>query len=116
MAADAHGAQGDGEVNITGLETTIEEAEFQFIVRRDFKLERPMAETPAHWITMGFHQSLDEAMKIALRDSIDFLVRTQNLTKNEAYAVCSSAVDYRVTQVVDGNKGVHAMIPKDIFK
>ena len=56
------------------------------------------------------------AMKIALRDSIDFLVRTKNLTKNEAYAVCSSAVDYRVTQVVDGNKGVHAMIPKDIFK
>ena len=116
MAADAHGAQGDGEVNITGLETYIEEAEFQFVVRKDFKLERPMAETATHWIAMGFHQSLDEAMKIALRDSIDFLVRTKNLTKNEAYAVCSSAVDFRVTQVVDGNKGVHAMIPKDIFK
>ena len=117
MAADAHGAQGDGEVNITGLETYIEEAEFQFVVRKDFKLERPMAAARAtHWITMGFHQSLDEAMKIALRDSIDFLVRTKNLTKNEAvHAVCSSAVDYRVTQVVDGNKGVHAMIPKDIF-
>jgi acetamidase/formamidase len=116
MAADAHGAQGDGEVNITALETYIEEAEFQFIVRKDFKLERPMAENSTHWIVMGFHQDLDEAMKIALKDSIDFLVRTQKLTKNEAYAVCSSAVDYRVTQVVDGNKGVHAMIPKDIFK
>lgn len=116
MAADAHGAQGDGEVNITALETYIEEAEFQFIVRKDFKLERPMAETATHWIAMGFHQDLDEAMKIALKDSIDFLVRTKNLTKNEAYAVCSSAVDYRVTQVVDGNKGVHAMIPKEIFK
>lgn len=116
MAADAHGAQGDGEVNITGLETYIEEAEFQFIVRKDLKLERPMAETPTHWITMGFHQSLDEAMKIALRDAIDFLVRTKNLSKNEAYAVCSTAVDFRVTQVVDGNKGIHAMIPKEIFK
>jgi acetamidase/formamidase len=116
MAADAHGAQGDGEVNITALETYIEEAEFQFIVRKDFKLERPMAENSTHWIVMGFHQDLNEAMKIALKDSIDFLVRTKNLTKNEAYAVCSSAVDYRVTQVVDGNKGVHAMIPKEIFK
>ena len=55
-------------------------------------------------------------MKIALRDSIDFLVGTKNLTKHEAYALYSSAVDYRATQVVDGNKGVHAMIPRDIFK
>ena len=116
MAADAHGAQGDGEVNMTALETYIEEAEFQFIVRKDFELERPMAENATHWIVMGFHQDLDEAMKIALKDSIDFLVRTNNLTKNETYAVCSSALDCRVIQVVDGNKGVHAMIPKDIFK
>ena len=105
MAADAHGAQGDGEVNITGLETYIEEAEFQFVVREDFKLERPIAETPTHWITMGFHQSLDEAMKIALRDSIDFLVRTKNLTKNEAYAVCSSAVDSGLPRLSTGTRG-----------
>lgn len=116
MAADAHGAQGDGEVNITGFETYVEEAEFEFIVRKDMKLERPMAETPTHWITMGFHESLDECLKIALKDAIDFLVSQKRLTKNEAYALCSVAVDFRITQVVDGNKGVHGMIPKDIFR
>jgi len=116
MATDAHGSQGDGEVNITGLETYIDEAVMEFIVRKDMKLERPMAETPTHWITMAFHTSLDEAMKIALKDAIDFLVDNKGLTINEAYALCSVAVDFRVTQVVDGNKGIHAMIPKAIFK
>jgi len=116
MAADAHGAQGDGEVNITGLETYIEEAVMEFVVRKDMKLTRPMAETPTHWITMGFHPSLDEAMKHALKDAIDFLMKNKGLTKNEAYALCSVAVDFRVTQVVDGDKGIHGMIPKSIFK
>jgi acetamidase/formamidase len=116
MAGDAHGAQGDGEVSITAIETYIKEAVFQFIVRKDMKLERPMAETPTHWILTSYHPSLDEALKIALKDAIDFLVAKKGLTKNEAYALCSLAVDFRITQVVDGNKGVHAMIPKSIFK
>ncbi len=116
MAGDAHGAQGDGEVSITAIETYIKEAEFQFILRKDMKLERPMAESKTHWILMSFHESLDEAMKIALKDAIDFLMAKKGLTKNEAYALCSLAVDFRITQVVDGNKGVHAMIPKSIFK
>ncbi len=119
MAADAHGLQGDGEVCITAAETYFEEVELQFIVRKDMKhmkLERPMAETPTHWITMGFHQSLDEAMKMALRDAITFLSTTKGLTREEAYALCSLAVDFRVTQIVDGNKGIHGMIPKSIFK
>lgn len=116
MAADAHGAQGDGEVNITALETYIEEAVMEFVVRKDMKLKRPMAESKTHWITMGFHPSLDEAMKMALQDAVDFLVKTKGLTVNEAYGLCSSAVDFRVTQVVDGDKGIHGMIPKSIFK
>jgi Predicted acetamidase/formamidase len=116
MAADAHGLQGDGEVCITASETYFEEVELEFIVRKDMKLERPMAETPTHWITMGMHQDLNEAMRIALRDAITFLSDTKDLTKEEAYALCSLAVDFRVTQIVDGNKGIHGMIPKDIFK
>jgi acetamidase/formamidase len=113
---DAHAVQGDGEVNITAVETAMEEAVFQFVVRKDMKLERPMGETPTHWITMGFHQDLDEAVKIALRDAIRFICRTQGLTPDDAYSLSSLAVDLRITQIVDGNKGIHAMIPKAIFK
>jgi acetamidase/formamidase len=113
---DAHGAQGDGEVNITAIETTIEEGVFQFVVRKDMKLERPMAETPTHWITMGFHKDLDEAVKIALRDATQFLMKTKGLSPGDAYALASIAVDMRITQIVDTNKGAHAMIPKAIFR
>lgn len=112
---DVHAAQGDGEVNVTAIETTAEKAVLQFFVRKDMKIEHPMAETPSHWITMGFHKDLDEAVKMALRDAIQFLVKTKGLSPDEAYALASISVDLRITQIVDGNKGVHAMIPKGIF-
>ena len=115
-AGDAHAVQGDGEVDVTAIETAMEEAVLEFFVRKDLKLERPMAETPTHWITMGFHPDLDEAVKIALRDAIRFLSKSRGLTQDDAYALSSLAVDLRVTQIVDGNKGIHAMIPKTIFK
>ncbi len=113
---DAHAAQGDGEVNITAIETAMEEAVFQFFVRKDMDIERPMAETDTHWITMGFHKDLNEAVKIALRGAIRFLSRTKGLAPADAYSLSSIAVDLRVTQIVDGNKGIHAMIPKAIFR
>jgi len=115
-AGDAHAVQGDGEVNITAIETAMAEAVLQFFVRRDMKIERPMAETPTHWITMAFHTDLDEAVKIALRDAIEFLSASKGLARDDAYALCSLAVDLRITQIVDGNKGIHAMIPKAIFR
>lgn len=113
---DGHAAQGDGEVNVTAIETAIEEADLEFVVRKDMKLERPMAETPTHWITMGFHKDLDEAAKIALRDAIQFLVETKGLTPDDAYALASIGVDLKITQIAGLNKGIHAMIPKAIFK
>ncbi len=115
-AGDAHAAQGDGEVCITALETPLDEGVLQFVVRKDIKLARPMAETPSHWITFGFHPELGEAAKTALRDMIDFLVGAKGLTRLDAYSLCSIAADLRVTQLVDGNKGIHAMIAKAIFK
>ena len=115
-AGDAHALQGDGEVDVTAIETAMAEAVLEFFVRKDLKLERPMAETPTHWITMAFHPDLDEAAKIALRDAIQFLSTSKGLSRGDAYALSSLAVDLRVTQIVDGNKGVHAMIPKTIFK
>ncbi|TDY63263.1 acetamidase/formamidase [Aminivibrio pyruvatiphilus] len=115
MAADAHAVQGDGEVSIAAAETYFEEVELQFVVRKDLKLHYPLAESPTHWIVMGFHHDLDEAMKMAIREAISFLMREKGLSREEAFSLCSLSVDFRVTQVVDGDKGVHGMIPKSIF-
>lgn len=65
---------------------------------------------------MGFDESLDEALRIALKEMIDFIVDEKGLTRLDAYSLCSIAVDFRITQVVDGKKGVHGMLPKEIFK
>jgi acetamidase/formamidase len=115
-AGDAHGAQGHGEVDLTGIETGMR-GKFQFIVRKDMKLRWPRAETPTHWMVMGLNPDLDEAMKSAVRETIDFITgKFPNLTREEAYMIASVAADYHVTQVVDGTKGIHGMIPKSIFK
>jgi acetamidase/formamidase len=104
-----------GEVDLTAIETGLR-GKFQFIVRKDMKLVWPRAETPTHWIVMGLNPNLEEAMKIAVRETIDFITkRFPNLTREEAYMIASVAVDYHVTQVVDGTKGIHGMIPKAIF-
>lgn len=116
VAADAHGVQGDGEVCVSASETYFEEVELEFIVRKDIKLSSPMAENATHWIAMGFDEDLNIAAKNALRNAVDFLTKTQILTHEEAYTLCSLAVDFRITQIVDGVKGVHGMIPKGIFK
>jgi acetamidase/formamidase len=114
-AGDAHAAQGHGEVDLTAIEAGMR-GKFQFIVRKDMKLRWPRAETPTHWMVMGLNPDLDEAMKIAVRETIDFIVqRFPHLTREEAYMIASVAVDYHVTQVVDGTKGIHGMIPKSIF-
>jgi acetamidase/formamidase len=114
-AGDAHAAQGHGEVDLTGVETGMR-GKFQFILRKDMKLVWPRAETPTHWIVMGLHPNLEEAMKIPVRETIDFITkRFPHLTREEAYMIASVAVDYHVTQVVDGTKGIHGMIPKTIF-
>lgn len=115
-AGDGHGVQGHGEVSINALETGLR-GRFQFFVRKDMKLKWPRAETPTHWMVMGLHEDLDEAMKIAVRETIDFIVeRFPHLDRNEAFMLASLAVDYHVTQNVDRTKGIHGMIPKDIFK
>lgn len=112
---DGHAAQGNGEVDITALETSLI-GTLQFIVRKDMKLRWPRAETPTHFISMGIDRDLTEAAKIAVRETIDFLVTEKNLSREDAYMLASVAVDFCLTQVVDGTKGVHGMIPKSIFK
>src|SRR3989440_10542349 len=114
LAGDGHAGQGNGEVDITAMETSLI-GTFQLIVRKDMHLKWPRAETPTHFITMVLHEDLNEATKMALREMIDFLVNEKHLTRDDAYQLSSVAADLDITQLVDGNKGVHAMIPKAIF-
>jgi len=115
QVGDGHAGQGDGEVDITALETCLT-GTFQFVVRKDMPLRWPRAETPTHFITMGLHEDLSEATTMAVREAIDFLTTEKHLSRDEAYMLSSVAVDFHITQLVDGNKGVHALIPKAIFK
>lgn len=114
-AGDAHAAQGNGEVSLTALETVLT-GRFRLTVRKNRPpLKWPLAETPAHYITMGFDESLDTATKIALREMIDLISSRFNLSRADAYHLASDAVDFNITQLVDGKRGVHAMLPKSLF-
>jgi acetamidase/formamidase len=108
---DGHAAQGDGEVDQTAVETNLQ-GRLQVIVRKDMKLDWPRAETPTHWITMGTDTSLVVATKTAIREMVKFLQETKGITQVQAYQAASMAADAHITQLVDGNVGVHMMIPK----
>jgi acetamidase/formamidase len=112
---DGHAGQGDGEVDITAMETSLT-GTFQFVVRKDMHLAWPRGETPTHYIVMGTDEELAIATRIAVREMIDFLVKQKGLSKDDAYMLSSVAADFHITQLVDGRKGVHGMIAKSIFK
>ena len=111
---DGHAGQGDGEVDITALETSLI-GTFQLIVRKDLHLKWPRAETPTHYITMGFNDDLNMCAQLAVHEMIDFLMTEKHLSRDDAYMLASVAADLHITELVDGNKGVHMMIPKSIF-
>jgi acetamidase/formamidase len=111
-AGDGHGVQGDGEVCLTALETALT-GTFRLTVRKDMQLILPMAESSTHYITMGLDPDLDDAAKQALRGMIALVVEKTSMSREHAYALCSLAADMRITQLVDGNKGVHTMLSKD---
>jgi acetamidase/formamidase len=112
---DSHALQGDGEVNLTALETAMDELRIRVLLHKNVGLRWPFAETASHFIPLGLDKDLGNAFRIALENSIAFLVARAGLTALDAYALCSLGVSFRVTQVVDVNKGVHAMIPKSLF-
>ena len=111
---DGHVGQGNGEVDITALETSLV-GTLQFVVRKGTNQKYPRAETPTHYISMGFHAELYAATRTAVREMIDFLVAEKHLTRDDAYMLISVAGDVDITELVDGNKGVHVMLPKAIF-
>ncbi|HWF84786.1 MAG TPA: acetamidase/formamidase family protein [Vicinamibacterales bacterium] len=112
---DGHARQGDGEVSGSALETSLR-GTIEARVRKGARLRWPRAETPTHYMTMGFDPDLNEAARIATNEMVDFLVAEKHLSRDEAYMLCSLAADLHVTQTVDGTKGVHAMMAKSIFR
>jgi acetamidase/formamidase len=118
-AGDGHGVQGDGEVCINALEICLT-GTFTLTLHNGGSIRRPLlkqpkAETPDYFISMGLNEDLDQAMKQALREMISFICSRSNLSREQAYQFCSLAVDFHVTQTVNGEKGIHGMLKKGLL-
>lgn len=111
---DGHAAQGDGEVDQTAIETSLR-GKLQLTVRKDMKLDWPRGETPTHWITMGADTALTRATQIAIQEMVKLLMEKRGFSRVEAYQFASMAADLRITQLVDGNVGVHMMVAKSLL-
>ncbi len=111
---DGHAAQGDGEVSVTAIECPMVRAELTFrLIEPEKPLALPRANTPAGWVALGFHEDLNEATYLALENLLD-LMTTQlfpGMGKGDALALAAVAADLRVTQIVNGVRGVHAVLP-----
>lgn len=110
---DGHAAQGDGEICGQAIECPMDLAELTFTVRSDMFLSTPRAHTPAGWLTFGFDTDLNEAVVHAINGMLDLLCEQLDLSRPQAAALASVMVDLRVTQVVNGVCGVHALLPDD---
>lgn len=113
---DGHGVQGDGEVATPALECPMERVDLTFFLHEEMKLTMPRANTPAGWITFGFNENLNEAMFVALEGMLDLIGELHGFTRAEALAWSSLVVDLRVTQIVNGVRGVHAILPHGAIK
>lgn len=108
---DGHAAQGDGEVSGTAIECPMERVDLQFDLCKDMQLNNPRAKTPTAWLTFGFHEDLNEAMRLALADMLKLMSELLGVNRKDALALASVVVDLRITQVVNGVCGVHAVLP-----
>lgn len=107
---DGHAAQGDGEVSVTALECPMDLVDLTFYLRTDLPLLAPRAKTPSGWLTFGFHEDLDEAAFLAIEGMLDVMRDLFGYERAHALAMASAVVDLRVTQIVNGSKGVHAVL------
>jgi acetamidase/formamidase len=112
---DGHAGQGNGEVDITALETSLV-GTIRFVLRKGVKTgPYPWAETPTHYISMGFDDDLTVATHKAVAGMIDLLVAQKQMSRDDAYMLISVTGDIDITELVDRNKGVHVMMPKGVF-
>lgn len=112
---DSHGVQGDGEVSGNALEQSLTGV-FRFIVHKGTTITAPRAETPTHYIVMGIDLDLDRAMRMAVLEAVNFLVKEKGLTPAKAFSLCSLAVDFHVAEAVDDTQNVAGYIPKSLFQ
>ena len=115
-AGDGHARQGDGEVSQLAIECPVERAELTIGVREDLELRTPIAWTPDAWLVLGLDEDLDEAAASAVEGMIELMEREHAYERRDALALASLVVDLRVTQVVNGVKGVHAVLPHDAIR
>lgn len=113
---DGHAAQGDGEISVTAIECPVERVDLTFDLLDDMPLATPVANTPAGWVALGFHEDLDEALVIALEGMLALLKRLHGLERLDALALASVCVDFHITQVVNKVRGVHAILPKGAIR
>lgn len=113
-SGDPHCAQGNGEVALTAIECSLTPT-FELIVHKDMALETPMGETEDAWYAIGLDEDLDEAMKKSVREYLRIANEEYGLTKPDALLFGSAAIDFEVSQVVDIVKGIHGVIPKEMF-
>src|SRR5712671_1582023 len=111
---DGHAVQGDGEVGMSDVETSLK-GEIQVVLHKGMRITWPRAETPTHYMTMGLNEDLNQAAKLATREMLNFIVETKGLSRDDTLMLLSAAMDLRVTQIVDGTKGIHALMPKAVF-
>ena len=113
---DGHAVQGDGESSGTAIECPMDHVDITLILHEDFPLNMPRAHTPAGWITFGFDEDLNEAAAVALDEMVQFMQGLYGISKTEATALSSVAVDLRISQVVNGVKGAHAILPHGVLR
>lgn len=113
---DGHAAQGDGESSGTAIECPMERVDLRLILRKDLSLDAARAHTPTGWLTFGFGESLEAAVVEALNRMLDFLKEHHGLDHKEALAIASVAVDVRITQLVNGTVGAHAVLPHGVVE
>lgn len=115
-AGDGHAAQGDGEVSQLAIEAPLEHAQLTLSLRDNLPLRWPIAWTPDAWLTFGFDEDLDEAAAIAIEGMLELMEREHALDRREALALASVVVDLRVTQLVNGARGIHARLAHDALR
>jgi acetamidase/formamidase len=115
FTGDGHAVQGDGEVAGPALNCPME-AEMEFHLRSDLAWTLPRARTGEGWLTFGFHPSLDEAAAIAAVEMVKLMTEQYALSAKEALSLASLVVHLRVTQMVNGVRGVHALLPHGALK
>lgn len=113
---DGHAAQGDGEVGSTAIECPMEQVVLRLTLLPEVRIANPRADTPAGWITFGFHENLQEAAFTALNGMVDLVQELHGIGRKEALAMCSPSVDMRITQMVNGVCGVHAVLPHGFIR